>query len=345
MVSSLENALHSGAQHRFEGEATSLQFGMALPPSSYYCVLDEQPDHLVPSSALEQPKSPSGTLVRNPDLWFADRNDIYSEIGQEIGTLQNMVRGPNIVWVRQAAGGTLLPFWLGPGLNELVAGLVPGEPIGPTFPKNTLGALTAAEILINSEDAAARRRSWTATLAHSALQFQDRGFVPIAGLLHPYHISALRRYYRYQIRTRQLKLGDDQSPKRYVAHNEIVTSFFHRQLTDTVAVLAGESVKPSYVYVVSYQEGSDLEKHIDREQCEFSVTLCLDYSPEPEMETPWPLHLETCDTDVTVFQAIGDALAYRGREINHFRSPLAKGNTSTSLLFHYVRSSYTGSLD
>jgi hypothetical protein len=112
-----------------------------------------------------------------------------------------------------------------------------------------------------------------------------------------------------------------------------------------VTAFAGEPVKPSYVYLASYQSGAILEKHTDREQCEFSMTLCLDYSPEPRHATPWPLHLHKKSGKVTVFQAIGDALLYRGCQLPHSRNRLAEGQTSTSIFFHYVREDFTGSLD
>ncbi len=164
-------------------------------------------------------------------------------------------------------------------------------------------------------------------------------------LIHPFHVSALRRYYRHQLRRGKLRLGDHQSPRRYVAHNDPVACFFHYQLAAAVTAFAGEPVKPSYVYLASYQPGAILKKHTDREQCEFSVTLCLDYSPEPRDATPWPLHLHKKSGMVNVFQAIGDALLYRGRELQHSRDALPEGHTSTSIFFHYVREDFTGSLD
>jgi hypothetical protein len=88
-----------------------------------------------------------------------------------------------------------------------------------------------------------------------------------------------------------------------------------------------------------------LEKHTDRAQCEFSVTLCLDFSPEPELETPWPIQLETPTGRVAVYQALGDGLAYRGTRLPHFRSKLGEGQTSTSIFFHYVPADFAGSLD
>jgi len=154
----------------------------------------------------------------------------------------------------------------------------------------------------------------------------------------------LRRYYRYLVRTDRVRLGDDQSQRRYVAHNESVAQFFHHQLTKAVADLVGEPVKASYVYFSSYLGGADLEKHLDRPQCEFSLTLQLDYAPEPTGATPWPLYLDVPAGKVTVYQALGDALLYRGHQIPHYRSPLREGHVSSHIFFHYVREGFEGAL-
>jgi hypothetical protein len=146
------------------------------------------------------------------------------------------------------------------------------------------------------------------------------------------------------IRRGMIRLGDQQSSRRFVAHNESVARFFHHQIANTVSAIAGEAVKPSYVYLASYQSGAELKKHTDREQCEFSVTFCLDFSPEPRRETSWPIRLATSKAKVTVFQSLGDGLVYRGTRVPHYRDPLPANQTSTSIFFHYVPVNFAGPL-
>jgi hypothetical protein len=124
-----------------------------------------------------------------------------------------------------------------------------------------------------------------------------------------------------------------------------VARYFHHQLNSLVSQLAGQPLKPSYVYVASYQEAAILKKHVDREQCEFSVSLCIDYSPEPGLATPWPLRLHPSGATVEVYQALGDGLFYRGREIAHSRGVLPAGQSSTSMFFHFVPRDFDGPLD
>jgi hypothetical protein len=142
-----------------------------------------------------------------------------------------------------------------------------------------------------------------------------------------------------------IRLGDEQSSLRYVAHNECVARYFHHQMTRAVAAIVGQPIKPSYVYLASYLGGAELKKHRDREQCEFSVTLCLDYSPEPKLATPWPIRLDTSEGTVTAYQALGDGLVYRGTKVPHYRDALAEGHTSTSIFFHYVAEDFSGPLN
>ncbi|HMD32573.1 MAG TPA: hypothetical protein VKG84_11740, partial [Candidatus Acidoferrales bacterium] len=206
-----------------------------------------------------------------------------------------------------------------------------------------LDVLRRAGILVAAGDEARRAPEWEAA-AESARARYARGYAPIAGLIHPYHVGALRRYFRRQIRTGAFPLGDDQSKLRHFAHNEPVARFFHHQLAGAISRIAGEPVKPSYVYFASYQGGAELEKHTDRAQCEFSITFCLDFTPEPVSTTDWPIHLSTPEGTVTVYQAIGDALLYRGCEVPHYRKQLRGDATSSSLFLHYVPADFAGPL-
>jgi hypothetical protein len=250
-----------------------------------------------------------------------------------------------VVWVRDPATGALHPFWLGPRLEAAVSRLRPGEPVTASLPENVRALLAAACILTPADHAERRIAEWNAVVSQGAEQFRAKGYVPIANLIHPFHIAALRRYYRRAIRRGDIRLGDEQSSRRYVAHNEGVARFFHYQIAGAVSAIAGEAIKPSYVYLASYLSGAELKKHTDREQCEVSVTLCLDFSPEPEIATPWPIRLDTSEGKVTVYQALGDGLVYRGTKVPHYRRALADGKTSTSIFFHYVPADFAGPLN
>jgi hypothetical protein len=314
-----------------------------LPRSLFHCRLDDQPDHLVPERLLrpEYWEGLSGRpLFLNPECFFtADGEPPAAAPTDRFANQRQMV------WIRDPATEALQLFWLGPELRTALSGTQPGDPAPTTLSPQARRTLVMANLLVPDDYASQSRQQWTEIVSVVGPQFQTQGYAPVGRLIHPFHIAALRRYYRHQLRTGKLRLGDDQSPLRYVVHNDPVARFFHQQLTSAITAFAGKTLKASYVYLASYQPGAILEKHTDRAQCDFSATLCLDYSPEPRHATPWPLHLHKELSTVRVFQAIGDALLYRGCQLPHSRGPLPEGHTSTSIFFHYVRGDFTGSLD
>ena len=329
------------------GGVSRENYAATFPPDRFYCLLDDLPSHLVPRAAWAARRNRSDWrgLLLNPDCQLHAAGELPQELRSQPELVSVFPFEGAIAWVRHASTGTLIPFWLGPELESFVGELRPGEPIPLSLSTWRRSILAGAEILISPDSVGERYRARQERVQMAAELFQKKGYAALHGLIHPFHIAALRRYYRYRIRTGTIPLGDGQSSRRYVAYNDPVARFFHRQIAPVVSAVAGDPVKPSYVYLASYLSGAELKKHIDREQCEFSITLCLDFSPEPALASPWPLHLETAAGIVTVYQALGDGLVYRGTRLPHYRSRLGKGQTSTSIFFHYVPADFSGSLD
>jgi len=316
----------------------------SFPPDRYVCLLDELPLHLLPRATrklLEQ--TADRPLVLNPECRLRRGDDLPDQFRARQDLLSGFALQGKIAWVRDPEDGTLLPFWLSGRLEALLRELSPNQRIHSSIPAPTISLLAQAGILVPEQTSlrGSRRRSWK----NLAAGFQEKSYAPLSSLIHPFHVAALRRYYRYQVRTGAIHLGDRQSARRYTAHNEPVARFFHHQLASTLSQVAGEALKPSYVYLASYLSGAELKKHTDREQCDYSITVCVDYSPEPDLATPWPIRLQTAEGTVSVYQGLGDGLAYRGTRVPHYRDKLGEGQTSTSIFFHYVREDFAGSLD
>ncbi len=321
-------------------------YAATLPPDRFYCLLDELPVHLIPGRAFKSlPVQGDRPLYLNPDCIVSRNGQVPDELASCKELLAGFALQGTVAWVRSPATGSLLPFWLGPQLDSVVRGLRPNEPVPSTVPERSACLLAAANILFPENGIDQRLRQREELISAASVSFRQKGYAPLGDLIHPFHVAALRRYYRYLIRTGVVELGDGQSPRRYVAYNEAVARFFHQDIAVAVSAVAGEPVKPSYVYLASYLSGAELKKHTDREQCELSVTLCLDFSPEPSLATPWPIRLDTPTGSVAVYQALGDGLAYRGTRLPHYRDVLGNGQTSTSIFFHYVAADFAGSLD
>ena len=329
------------------GEMPRQRYAAASPPDHFHCLLDELPVHLVPRSffvatgfqeSLRQP------LFLNPNCSILPAGEFPEEFSQRRNLLDRFAQQGTVAWVRDTATASLLPFWLGRRLEDVVHGLRPEECAQLSLSHEDLYLLASAGILSPVRAREQRVEKWERDIQESGFIFRSKGYVPLTGLLHPYHVAALRRYYRGLIRRGEVHLGDQQSSRRYIAYNEPVARFFHHHIAATVAAVVGQAIKPSYVYMASYKSGAELKKHTDRAQCEFSVTLCLDFSPEPARETSWPIRLDTSRGTVAVYQSLGDGLVYRGTRLPHYRHTLAEGQSSTSIFFHYVREEFDGPL-
>lgn len=334
-------------------------YAATFPPDRFYCLLDELPLHLIPQRVFRSAQLPGvdQPLVLNPDCILCSGGQLPEELSSRKELLSAFGLQGAIAWVRTAPTGNLLPFWLGPQLESIVRGMASNERVPSSVSDSARWLLATAGLLVAEDrtgyvgpglgpgqavQAGSRREEM---VKKASALFREKGYAPLGDLIHPFHIAAWRRYYRYLIRTGAIHLGDKQSPRRYVAYNEPVARFFHQDIAATLSAVAGEPLKPSYVYMASYLSGAVLKKHTDREQCEFSVTLCLDFAPEPVLATPWPIRLDTPTGTVMVYQALGDGLAYRGTRLPHYRDALGEGQTSTSIFFHYVAADFAGSLD
>jgi hypothetical protein len=317
-----------------------------LPPGQFHCLLEELPLHLIPKQFASRLSNYSDQqLFLNPQCFVLAAGEVPAELEPHRHLLKNFNLQKTVAWVRDPATNSLHPFWLGPRLERMVSNLRTGEPMPDSTDREARFLLAAAGILTREDPVERRQSEWTEASEKGVCSFREKGYAPIRRLFHPFHVAALRRYYRHAIRSGAIRLGDEQSARRYAVHNETVARFFHYQIGNAVGAIVGETVKPSYVYLASYLSGAELKKHTDREQCEFSVTLCLDFSPEPELATSWPIHLDTGGGTVTVYQALGDGLVYRGPKVPHYRKALAAGHASTSIFFHYVPADFSGSLE
>lgn len=312
------------------------------PLLRFTCYLDDHPDHLVLQRYVDQcAGADECPLTLNPNIRLT-RGDQRAEGALHPLLLSQFDSKDEIAWVQSPVTGLQEPFWLRETYLRVLSGLLEGsiEPKALALSQKTV--LKLAGILVQPTLSTTR---WDRTVIQLGDLFLKRGYCPVTNLINSLHLAALRRHYRQLIRLGTLKLGDAQTCRRYVAHNESAAQIFHHHLTPIVTSVVRQPVKPSYVYTGAYQSGAELEKHTDREQCEFSLTLALDYSPEPVRETPWPLQLHTKESVVNIFQGLGDGLIYRGREIPHSRHILPDGHTSTSIFFHYVPADFQGSLD
>ncbi len=174
--------------------------------------------------------------------------------------------------------------------------------------------------------------------------FAREGYVELHDLLPASHVAELARYYWALAGEGFMQLDDHRGCLRHIAHSHPVADFWHDQLNARVSQLVGRATKPSYSFVSLYLEGGDLKWHVDRPPCEYTITLLVDYAPLDDAgRSPWALKVRARDGSTReLYQRVGDALIFKGRELKHCREVLPEGHRSASLLFHFVDADYDG---
>ena len=99
----------------------------------------------------------------------------------------------------------------------------------------------------------------------------------------------------------------------------------------TVCQLVGENVLPTYSYARNYRNGNVLIGHVDKPQCEISLTVNL------ECDKVWDIWIETPNGREYVALEPGDAMLYLGVDAQHGRDAF-DGQSCTQVFLHYVRS-------
>lgn len=364
---------------RLIGAQRDVEFDLADAQLEYlhrigFLVLPEDIPRSVGFSAGLEPETAELLPMRGHRSW---------EKGEPPGTLEaDWVVHPSFVyhegadpparWREQLAGAGGMPGWLGDGpavwiedaatglpcgygargaVAALARELTPGQAGPPIADLRRLGlleVLRSAEVLVPRQQLAERAAAGPRRRRAVAESLKTHGYAVFTDLMPPLLLAALRRYYRSLLAEGFFPLGDDLVERRYVGHNETVAQFFHRLLVPFVTEIVGQPVKPSYVFFSSYLEGALLPRHVDREQCEWSISLQLDYVPEPAAATPWAIHLQPLAETAppqALRLALGDGLIYKGRELWHHREALPPGHRSTSLFLHYVPHDFAGKLD
>jgi len=93
-----------------------------------------------------------------------------------------------------------------------------------------------------------------------------------------------------------------------------------------------DKLVPQYSYHRLYTKGTELTPHIDRPECEISVTMCLGYDGES-----WPIWFGNENGEkISVDMKQGDMVVYKGHSVGHWREPY-KGNNNAQLFLHYTK--------
>lgn len=109
-------------------------------------------------------------------------------------------------------------------------------------------------------------------------------------------------------------------------YKDSLTEVFLHTKRKIIAETVGLELLPTYSFWRCYTYKSLLQKHTDRESCEYSITVCVD-SDIPN----WPLYLGGTPIPLKP----GDGIVYKGREVEHWREEY-QGDYHIQFFLHYV---------
>ena len=316
-------------------------------PVSAYPVLPGCRSSLFPASSRERRGLERRELVVNPRCVLQRPEDPFPEQIQRLLPRFERPTGP-ILWIRHPGSELIAPYQLPPPALERVMALLGGQ--GPDrLDAQSRRTLSAAGLLLAAGSAKNWRAEWSKRLEIARRTLQTQRFVVLRGVLPPAFIAAARRYVRALETEGHFRWSNGStqprtSPRKFI-HNDALCRLIHVQLTRLLNLVVPERVKPSYSYLCAYPPKAVLERHRDRAQCAWNVSMPLDARPELPREKAWPIYLETAGQAHEVRLELGDAVLYRGTDIWHWRNAQPAAHRSTICFFHFVRKGFRGRLD
>lgn len=105
-----------------------------------------------------------------------------------------------------------------------------------------------------------------------------------------------------------------------------------QMLHPVIQKIVGIDLLPAYACARVYYPGAVMKRHIDRQSCEYSATLCVSRNGDA-----WPIWVETKDkVSLPLYQKPGDMLVYKGTEVPHWRNKYTEGSEQIQVFLHYV---------
>lgn len=164
------------------------------------------------------------------------------------------------------------------------------------------------------------------------LDYLRDGYVVIKNFIPKPFALYLANYLDLLNKNEQLENGDEQVDKSKSIYGDpafdTLLSMCCGSLTETIQV----DLFPTYTYARIYLNDSELLPHVDRPECEHSVSVCL----FKEKNIEWPLYIQNEGNEIVgINLEIGDAVVYKGNKLSHWREKY-DGKEHYQLFMHYV---------
>ena len=127
--------------------------------------------------------------------------------------------------------------------------------------------------------------------------------------------------------TDKVSFGDKDVPVSFSIQYQGTCEALLKTIQPLIENAVSKKLLPTYSYARIYYKGSELKPHLDRESCEYSITLCIDNN-----SIPWAIYMD----GEQVLLNEGDLVVYKGCEVRHWREKLLEDTEITQVFLHYV---------
>lgn len=173
------------------------------------------------------------------------------------------------------------------------------------------------------------------------MSFKENMYEIVRNALPPYLIEYVsvqielleKNYLTYVRRPTSINpypFGDYQTPKSFAQYGTFITDGLLPMLKDAFSEITDKRLCESYSYFRIYYNDANLEKHTDRESCQYSATVCI------KKDCDWPIYFKDSNgNDIEVEMEPGDLIVYQGTKLEHWRNHY-KGSRHIQLFLHYI---------
>ncbi|MHA4811756.1 hypothetical protein ACX0G9_26905 [Flavitalea flava] len=164
------------------------------------------------------------------------------------------------------------------------------------------------------------------------MEWEKKGYLVLRKLIPKDLLKIVADYLVFQSRIGEL---ENDGISKFARYGDSLTEALLLHCLPIAEKQCGKKLFPTYSYARIYQKGDLLKPHQDREACEYSLTIPIDY----QAQALWPLYLikgvGRTRKKIPIRLDKGDLLLYKGCAIIHGRDAFP-GTSWTQVFLHYV---------
>lgn len=162
-------------------------------------------------------------------------------------------------------------------------------------------------------------------------KFQEKSCVLIKGFLDPQSTQTVSRYMEYAVNNNTYNETID-CWSRYQRYADPLMETILYNSKEEVENITGLLLDPTYSYSRVYVKNEQMSKHVDRPSCEVSLTVNVATIGEK-----WPIWMHVPGQEpISMTLEPGDAVVYKGCEVQHWREPAVNTELTAQFMLHYV---------